>query len=135
MFLLVAGWAFLRGPGEGAIWAFIGGLLLDALSGGPFGGFTLSLLVAALLVGQRWGRELGSTAFQIILLVLVAGFLTHAVLLLSMSATGYPVDWPHALSRVAAPSAVLNALLAPLVHQPLSWLDRRTRPEGFTLSP
>jgi len=133
VFLLVVGWAFLRGPAEGALWAFIGGLLLDALSGGPLGGFTLALLLAALLVGQQWGRELGSTAFQLVLLVLVAGFLSHVVLLLAMSATGYPVDWQYGLSHVAAPSAVLNALLAPVVHPLLSWLDRRTRPEGFTL--
>ncbi len=132
VFLLVAVWAFLRGPIEGAVWAFIGGLLLDALSGGPFGGLALALLAAALLVGQQWGRELGSTAFQLMLLVLVACFLSHIVLLLVMTATGYPVDWPYALSHIAGPSALLNGLLAPLIYQPLSWLDRRTRPEGLT---
>ncbi|MBC7227686.1 MAG: rod shape-determining protein MreD [Thermoflexales bacterium] len=132
VFLLVAVWAFLRGPVEGAVWAFIGGLLLDTLSGGPFGSFTLALLAAALMVGQQWGRELGSTAFQLMLLVLVACFLSHAVLLLAMSATGYPVNWQYALSHTAGPSALLNALLAPVVHLPLSWLDRRTRPEGIT---
>lgn len=133
VFLLVAGWAFLRGPVEGSIWALIGGLLLDTLSGGPFGGFTLALLAAAILVGQQWGRELGSTTFQLMLLALVACFLYHGVLLLALSGTGYTVNWPHALSHVAAPSALINALLAPVVHQPLAWLDRRTRPEGFTL--
>lgn len=133
VFLLVAGWAFLRGPAEGAVWAFIAGLLLDALSGGPFGGFTLALLVAAILVGQQWGRELGSTTFQLMLLALVACFLYHGLLLLTLSVTNYTVDWAHALSHVAAPSALINALLAPIMHQPLSWLDRRTRPEGFTL--
>lgn len=132
VFLLVAVWAFLRGPVEGAVWAFIGGLLLDTFSGGPFGGFTLALLVAALLVGQQWGRELGSTAFQLVLLVLVACFVSHGVLLLAMSATGYPVNWQYVLSHITGPSAVLNALLAPVVHLPLSWLDRRTRPEGIT---
>ena len=134
VFLLVVVWSFLRGSGEGAIWAFIGGVLLDALSGGPFSGFTLALLVAALLVGQQWGRELGSTTFQLVLLVLVACFVSHGVLLLTMSATGYSVDWQYALSHIAGPSGVLNALLAPVVHLPLSWLDRRTRPEGFTLA-
>lgn len=66
------------------------------------------------------------------LLVLVACFLSHVVLLLVMTATGYPVDWPYALSHIAGPSALLNALLSPAVHLPLSWLDRRTRPEGIT---
>lgn len=133
VFLLVVGWAFLRGPAEGAVWAFVGGLLLDALSRGPLGGFPLALLAAAILAGQKWGQELGSTLFRLWLLALGAGFLYHVVLLLTLSVTGHAVNWQYGLSRVAAPSAVANSLLALLAYWPLSWLDRRTRPEGFTL--
>jgi hypothetical protein len=32
---------------------------------------------------------------------------------------------------VAGPSALLNTVLAPFVRQPLAWLERRTRREGF----
>jgi len=132
VFLVVAGWAFLRGSVEGTVWAFIGGILLDLFSGGPFGAITFSLLLAALFVGQQWGRELGSTFLQLFLLVLITCFAYHLVLLLILGWSAHPVDWRYALSHVAAPSAVLNAVLAPFVHWPLSWLDRRTRPEGFT---
>ncbi len=134
VFLLVVGWAFLRGPAEGSVWAFVGGLLLDLLSGGPLGGFSLALLAAAILAGQPWGRELGSTLFRLWLLTLVACFLYHLVLLLATSVTGHPVNWQYGLSHVTAPSAVANSLLALVVHWPLVWLDRRTRPEGFTLN-
>jgi len=133
VFLVVAGWAFLRGPAEGAVWAFIGGLLLDLFSGGPFGGFAFSLLVVAFFVGRQWGRELGSVVLQLVLLLLVACFSYHVLLLLVLGWAGHPIDWGYDLSRVAAPSAVLNAALAPFVYWPLAWLDRRTRPEGFTL--
>ncbi|MCX8066459.1 MAG: rod shape-determining protein MreD [Anaerolineae bacterium] len=133
VFLLVVGWAFLRGPVEGAVWGFIGGLLLDALSGGPLGGFSLALLAAALLAGQKWGQELGSALFRLWLLALGACFLYHVVLLLTLSVTGHPVDWQYGLARVAAPSAVANSLLALIAYWPLAWLDRRTRTEGFTL--
>jgi len=131
--LAVVGWAFLRGPTEGVIWAFIGGLLLDLFSGGPFGCFTLSLLLVALFVGQRWGQELGSHVLQLVLLTLIAGFCYHLVLLVILWWSGHPPHWSYHLSRVAAPSAVVNAALAPFVHWPLAWLDRRTKPEGFTL--
>ncbi len=131
--LLVLAWAFLRGPAEGAVWAFIAGILLDLLSGGPFGGITLALLLASLLLAQQWGRELGSLFLQLFLLVLVGCFVYHLVLLLTLAWTGHSVDWQYALARVAAPSALLNAVLAPFVHRALAWLDRRTRPEGFTI--
>ncbi len=125
-------WTFLRGPIEGAIWAFVGGLLLDLFSGGPFGGMTLSMMVAALFVGWRWGQELGSTTVQLVLLVLIACFAYHVLLLFIMGWTGYPVNWQYSLARVAGPSALLNAVLAPFVYRLMAWLDRRTRPTGLT---
>lgn len=133
VFLLVVGWAFLRGPAEGAVWAFVGGLLLDLLSGGPLGGIALALVLAAVLAGQQWGRELGSRLLQLVLLVLGACFVYHLLLLLVLTWTGYPVGWKYGLSHVAAPSALLNAALSPFVYRPLVWLDRRTRPEGPVL--
>ena len=41
MLVLVVAWSLLRGVEEGLLWAFIGGVLLDLLSVGPFGGFTV----------------------------------------------------------------------------------------------
>ncbi len=131
--LTVLIWAFLRGTAEGAVWAFIGGLLLDLFSGGPLGGMTLALLLVAIFVSGRWGQGLGLTLLQLVLLVLVACFAYHVLLLLTLSWTGHPVDWQYSLARVAAPSAVLNALLAPFVHRPLAWLERKTRSEGLVL--
>ncbi|MBN1955373.1 MAG: rod shape-determining protein MreD [Anaerolineae bacterium] len=130
--LVVVGWAFIRGPEEGVVWAFISGLLLDLFSGGPLGGVTLALLVVALFVGQKWGQELGATFLQLFLLVLIAAFVYHILILLALGWTGYATDWRYGLARIAAPSAILNAVLAPFVHYPLAWLDRRTRPEGLT---
>lgn len=133
VFLVVTGWALLRGSTEGATWAFIGGLILDLFSGGPFGAITFSLLLVTFLVGRQWGRELGSIFLQLVLLVLIACFAYHLLLLLVLGWTGYVVDWRYGLLHVAAPSAILNAVLAPFVHWPLAWLDRRSRPEGFSL--
>jgi hypothetical protein len=43
------------------------------------------------------------------------------------------VDWAFSLTRVAVPSVVLNAVLAPFVLHPLNWLERATRREGLVL--
>lgn len=133
VFLTVVVWAFLRGTAEGAVWAFIGGLLLDLFSGGPLGSMTLSLLLVAMFVSSRWGQQLGITLLQLVLLTLVACFAYHVLLLLALGWSGYPVDWQYGLARVAAPSAVLNAILVPFVHRPLAWLERKTRSEGLVL--
>jgi rod shape-determining protein MreD len=130
--LAVVAWGLLRGPAEGMIWAFIGGILLDLFSGGPMGGITLALLLVAFLAGQQWASELGLAYVQLILLTLILSFLYHLLLLLILSWRGYPVEWAYSLPRVAAPSAALNAVLAPFIYRPLVWLDRRTRPEGLT---
>lgn len=130
--LSVVAWATLRGSAEGIVWGFIGGLLLDLFSGGPMGGITLALLVVALLAGRQWGRELGPTSLRVFLVTLGLCFLYHVLLLLILTGTGRSVDWVYGLARVAAPSAVLNGALAPLVHYLFSILDRRTRPEGLT---
>jgi len=132
VFLVVVLWALLRGSAEGMVWAFIGGLVLDLFSGGPMGGIVLSLLTVAFLAGRQWGRELGSTFLQLLLLVLGLSFLYHVMLLLILGWTGVPISWGYSLARVAAPSAVLNAVIGPFLYRPLAWLDRRTRPEGFT---
>ena len=132
LFLVIVLWSLLRGAGEGMIWAFIGGFLLDLLSGGPLGGFALSLILVALVAGRQWGSELGSALLQAMLIVLGLCFVYHVLLLLVLGWAGRSMDWAYGLARVAAPSSILNALLAPLVYTVLAWLDRRSRPVGIS---
>ena len=130
--LVVFAWAVARGLDEGLVWGFVGGLVIDLLSGGAMGVYTLTLLVVALLAGQSWGEGLGSLLARLLLLALVCSVAYHLVLLLALSLTGREVDWGFAVVRVATPSIVLNVLLAPFVWQPLAWLERRIRREGLS---
>lgn len=133
MLLVVLVWAVVRGVDEGLMWGFVGGLVVDLLSGGPLGATPLALLAVALLAGQPWGQGLGSSVARLLFLALVGVVVYHLVLLIVLASMGYRVDWGFALMRVAGPSALLNAILAPFVRQPLAWLERRTRREGFAL--
>lgn len=132
MLLLVMLWAMVRGMDEGLVWGFIGGLLVDLLSGGPLGGTSLALLVAAFLAGQPWGQGIGSSVVRLLLLALVGAVAYHLVLLLALS-SGHTVAWGFALLRVAAPSVLLNVALAPFIRPLLVWLERKTRRETLTL--
>ena len=56
MLLIVLVWSVVRSVDEGMVWGFIGGLIVDLLSGGPLGATALALLAVAFLVGQPWGQ-------------------------------------------------------------------------------
>lgn len=133
MLLVVLSWTVVRGAEEGLVWGFIGGLIIDLFSGGPFGATMLALLAVAFLAGQPWAQGIGSPVIRLLLLALLTVTVYHLVLLVVLAWTGYVVNSGEALLRVAGPSALFNAVLSPFVHRPLDWLERRTRQERFAL--
>ncbi len=133
MLLVVLAWTVVRGVDEGLVWGFVGGLVVDLLSGGPLGATMLALLAAAFLAGQPWGGGIGSPVVRLLLLAFLGVVVYHLVLLIVLAWTGHAVDWRFALLRVAGPSALLNTLLSPFVQRPLAWLERKTRGERFAL--
>lgn len=133
LLLVVLMWSVVRGADEGMLWAFLGGLMMDLFSGGPLGAIALALVVASFLSGRLLRVDLGAPTVGVVLSTFLAIFGYHLVLLVVLAWTGYPVDWLDGLFRVAWPSALLNAVLAPFVHRPMRWLERRTRRERLTL--
>lgn len=49
--LTAVSWTLLRGPEEGALWAFTGGMFLDLFTAGPIGATALALIVPVLVIG------------------------------------------------------------------------------------
>jgi rod shape-determining protein MreD len=133
MLLVVLLWSLVRGVDEGLMWAFLGGLIVDVLSGGPLAGTSVALLAAAYLAGQSLGEQLGSLVVRSMILTVLGTATYHLALLLVLDWTGHTVDWALSLTRVAVPSVVLNGVLAPFVLQPVNWLERATRREGLVL--
>lgn len=125
--LCVVVWAVLRGVREALPWAFVGGLLLDLFSGGPFGVSSLALVLVAFFSSVG---EVSIFRSHYILPVLTAfwGSILYGVLFLFLMTTmHHPVDWLPALRYVVVPSAVLNTLCAPVVYYLLSQVERRSR--------
>ena len=133
MLLVVLIWAVVRGIDEGLMWAFIGGLLLDLFSGGPLASIAVALLAAAYLAGQSLGEEVGSQAVRVFILTALGSMAYHVTLLTILDWSGHSVDWGYSLVRVAGPSVLLNAVLAPILLPLLTWLERTTREEGVVL--
>jgi len=133
MLLVVLTWTLLRGIDEGLIWAFVGGLILDLLSGGPLASIALAMLAAAYLAGQSLAEGVGSQAVRLIISTVLGAMVYHLVLLFILDWSGHAVDWGYSLLRVAGPSVLLNAALAPFMLPPLNWLERATGEEGLAL--
>lgn len=122
----VIGWTLLRGPREGLVWAIIGGLCLDLLSGAPFGINSAALIITCLLTGMAYGRIFGgylviplAVAFPLSL----AYYLTYTLLL---SVLNGPVTWLPTLSNVVLPACLLNMVAMMLLFPLLRLLHRRT---------
>jgi rod shape-determining protein MreD len=142
--LLVGAWSMRRGVEEGAVWAFIGGAVLDLLSAGPFTASMFGLLAVSIVLGidpttgfgRRQARSLSGNSLALIVGVILATLTFHLVLLFALriaSEAGRPLDWLDAGVRVVVPRIVFNLVLMPFVYQLLGWLDRRTRREEFVL--
>ncbi|MEA3346205.1 MAG: rod shape-determining protein MreD [Chloroflexota bacterium] len=132
MLLVVLSWTLLRTGREGMLWAFGGGVLLDMLSGAPFGASTLPLLLVSFL--SSLGEEtLFRTTLSLPLAVGFAGSLLYdSVFLATLQLMGWQVDWPTSLWRLILPAAGLNTLLMPLVYALLRQLHQHIK--GVELS-
>ena len=126
---LVVAWALLAPIGEAAVWGFIVGIFLDLASGLPFGIHTLTLTTLGWLIG--WGQTTffrGNVLAPPIAIVLAT--LVHNVIVLGiLTMLNWQIDWVDYLLRVTLPSAILNALILPLLYLPLQRLARWLRPQ------
>jgi rod shape-determining protein MreD len=112
--VVVLAWAMLRGPGEGALIGFAGGLLLDSASYVPWGLngalFGLGGYVTGLPEASVYR---GNLPFFMVLAAVVT-LLYHLAEFLSLQATGLGLPGLAMVARVAIPAAIMNAvLLAP----------------------
>jgi rod shape-determining protein MreD len=133
MLLVVVSWSLLRGAREGIVWGFLGGLGLDFLSGLPLGTCAVSLTITAYLASLGQLTLYRTSPLFPSGLALTAGIVHDCILMTVMTLVGHTVAWPALLLRVSVPSALLGALLMPLVYRGLIRLHQRTLPEEMEL--
>ena len=126
MLLMVISWSLLRGAQEGVIWALVGGMGLDLLSGAPFGTSTVALVALSLLAGVGELSVFRTRLALPLVATLVATLAYDLFFLLLLYARGYSIAWADSLIKVVLPSTLFNVLLAPFVYKALYWLDRKT---------
>jgi rod shape-determining protein MreD len=133
MVLIVVAWSLLRGAREGIVWGFIGGLALDFLSGAALGSCAFTLTLVAYVASLGKFTIYRTNPLFPSLVALVAKVVHDCVFLAVLTLAGNGVAWRNTLVHVTLPTALLCALLMPVVHRGLSWVHRRTMPEEIQL--
>lgn len=121
VFILI--WSSSRGAEEGLLWAFGLGLWYDFLTLEPLGSHAIPLLVVALVGGAVRGRFFRSGAILPVLAVFVATLGHNVARMMINVMSGDPVMFT-ALVRLTLVSALLNALVVPLVYILILFFER-----------
>jgi rod shape-determining protein MreD len=123
--LIVASWGLLRGKVEGSLWGFIAGVAVDLFSGAPFGAATLSLMAVGFVSGLGKTSALRAHVTLPVLMVFLTTILSSTTFLLILLISGQSMVWLDSLLRIVLPSAVLNALITPVIFGGMRWLNTR----------
>jgi rod shape-determining protein MreD len=124
--VIVVIWAVLRGVRESIPWGFVGGLILDLFSGGPFGTASLALVMVAFCSSAGQVSVFRSNVLLPTVTVFWASVL-YGVIYLFLLTPHFQVEWLSTMRHIVLPNAVLNTVISPLLYWPISRLERRTR--------
>lgn len=113
--LLVVTFSVVRGMQEGVIAGIIGGMLLDTLSAIPFGVGTITMGIIGFTTGLGEANMYRTNFIISLVAIFLATVFYHSVVMLSLQAVGWNVEWISTLALQTIPGAVFNAALAPLV--------------------
>ncbi len=110
--LAIVAWGLTGRSRDSMVWGLIGGLLLDVLSGFPFGMSSIILISLAFLVSLLEQRFWEAHFLMPLGVTLIVSILYHAMQGFTLWFIGQPMDLMTALYRVLLPSTFLNILLA-----------------------
>ena len=126
--LFAISWVLVFSMRDGLFFALVGGLMLDAFSGAPFGLATASLLLASYLTAQAELNLFRTARILPYLSIALATLVYYAVFLFLLQMTGLRMPWGAALWRVVLPATCVNLLCMPAVYHALRWLYARLGP-------
>jgi rod shape-determining protein MreD len=128
--LAAATWAVVAGPREAIWWAFIGGIAMDLLSGGPVGALALAALlpVAALGLTETPGRP--RSVVTAVVLVGIASGAAGVLYAIVLALAGVQLPEIPALFATVVAGAIYNAVLAIVTYPFLRMVRRSTEKQA-----
>lgn len=131
--LIVIAWALQKNVETGWQWSLIAGLLIDFMSGLPFGVYTLSyLLVTALTLALR--ARIWRLAILVQLFATFVGtMLIQGLSIFVLVIQGANLPLQAVLQRIVLPSLILNLLLTIPVYSLMQELAWQVYPEEIEI--
>lgn len=132
IFAIVISWSLLRGIRQGLLVALIGGIVVDLLSGAPFGVFTVSLIGASVLSHLSAASFFRPPVLLVTIAAVSATFVYYHIGLALLYMGGYRVPWLDAFLYLMLPALPINLGMIFLVFPALRWLHRQTAQEEIS---
>ena len=120
----VLAWSFQRGPNEGLVWAWIGGILSDLASGAVVGISALPLMAAALIAGMTHRRVFHGNLLVSAMVALLANLVFQFIYLVLLVLTQPSIQFPGGILRIAGMLALVHTIAIPLGYLGTFWLVR-----------
>lgn len=124
--IVTSAWAAMRGD-EGFLWAAYGGLLLDVLSGAPFGSNMAGLVLGNTLAILLDRVPIPFQTFRVTNWVAVTTVVYFSVLLIVLAFSGRPYSISLAFTNVVLPALLINPVLSIPTYFILSRLQSTLR--------
>jgi rod shape-determining protein MreD len=118
-------WAVTRGEDEALIIVPMIGLIQDLTTSDPIGTSVLGLAPAVPIALALRMRALESQFLPTIGAVMATSACYGVISTSVLWVTGQDIAFFHAIFRVIVPSIIINALFAPIIYMPMSWLSPR----------
>ena len=131
--IVVVAWGIIGRNRDSMIWALLGGLALDLLSGLPLGVTSINLILIAFLVSFSEGRFWESHILMPLGVMLITSPLFYVISILTHWILGYDIEFGAALLRVALPGTFLNLLLILPTTQVISAINRVVNPPEVSI--
>lgn len=129
--LFVVAYVLVRGAGEGAFVALVGGLALDFTSGGPFGLSIVLLILVAWIAGLGEMNIFRTARFLPFIAAISAVIAYYTLYGLTLHLFGHSLGGWAFVWRLVLPKILVNLLLTPIVFGLMRWLGKR--PTGPTV--
>lgn len=137
--MIVLSWTMLAGLEEGLVWAMVGGILQDIVTGLPTGSTALALVVTAglthFMLGPVHRNNLifppvvlaaGTVLYQLVLVVVLA-------VLGRLSVMGQVGDLSYVLTYITLPTLMYNVILILPVYRVMGLVFKASRPSRVAL--
>ncbi len=127
--LFAVSWILYQGIGEGLLVSLVGGIILDTLSGAPFGVLMISLTVASELAGLGEANVFEKAPFLPYISITLATITYRGLLLFLLRMTGRPLPpWPT-ISRFLLMALIINGLGMFVIYRLVGELCSRIQPQ------